>query len=515
MNVVLYMRYSSDRQTEQSIEGQQRVCMEFCRRENHTVVGTYIDRATSAFKETEKRLEFNRMIKDSEKHQWEGVVVYKLDRFARNRYDAATYKARLKKNGVKVISATENISDSPEGVILEAVLEGMAEFYSMELSQKITRGMRESAFKCNSVGGNVCLGYKIENGKYVIDEAEAQIVREAFRRYAEGESVTEICDTFNRKGYRTKRGGRFNKNSFHAMFKNERYIGVYKYQDIRIDDGMPRIIDNDTFEKVGKMLKQTASAPARKKATVDYLLSGKLFCGHCGASCVGECGKSANGRLYYYYSCGNRKKNGSCDKKPMKKDYIEKLVAEEAVRLLTPEMIEKLADMAIEQNRKDMEGGGLIPALEAELKDLEKKGRNLYKLVENGIESKELFDRIRELEELKKDARTRLKEARDSLHVIVLEREHVIWWLTRFATRDDKKFVIDMFVNSVTVWDEPDGLKMTTVYNLTNDNTRTVNITDDCSDLASVCPPKEYYPNTFVFFDTFFAYTRQYFTPRR
>ena len=147
MDVVLYMRYSSDRQNEQSIEGQRHVCEEFCRASGFTIRGEYVDRALTATKDAEKRLEFQKMIKDSEKGLWQAVVVYKLDRFARNRFDSATYKARLKKNGVRVISATENISDNPEGIILESVLEGMAEFYSKELAQKITRGMHESALK--------------------------------------------------------------------------------------------------------------------------------------------------------------------------------------------------------------------------------------------------------------------------------------------------------------------------------------------------------------------------------
>jgi len=516
MNVVLYMRYSSERQTDQSIEGQDRVCMEFCRREGYNVVQKYIDRATSAFKDTEKRLEFNRMIQDSDRCQFQAVVVYKLDRFARNRYDAATYKARLKKNGVKVISATEAISDSPEGVILEAVLEGMAEFYSKELSQKITRGMRESAYKCNSVGGTLPLGYKIENGKYVVDEAGAQIVREAFRRYAAGETVTEICDSFNNKGYRTSKGNRFNKNSFHAMFKNERYIGVYKYKDIRIEGGMPQIVDTELFETVQRMLKKTADAPARHKSVVNYALAGKLFCGHCGASFVGECGKSKNGSRYYYYSCGNRKKYGSCHKKPLRKEYIEKLVAEEAVKLLTPDMIERLADMAIKQNREDMQCGGIIPAIEAEIKDLEKRSANMYKLIERGIESEDIFARIKELEEQKADAKRRLSETQAEMNVIVLEKDHVVWWLSKFATGRDaddpeyQRYIIDLFVNSVTVWDDPDGgLKMTTVYNLTDDKTRTVK----CSDFASDGPPLGVNPNTYVFFLRQFAYTRLINTP--
>ena len=137
----LYLRYSSSNQTEQSIEGQMHVCQDFCKRHNIRIVEMYIDRATSASKDIEKRVEFLKMIKDSEKGNFNAVIVYKLDRFARSRYDSATYKYRLKRNGVQLISATENITQDPEGIILESVLEGMAEFYSAELSQKINRGM--------------------------------------------------------------------------------------------------------------------------------------------------------------------------------------------------------------------------------------------------------------------------------------------------------------------------------------------------------------------------------------
>ena len=521
MNVVLYMRYSSDRQTEQSIEGQERVCMEFCKREGYTVVEKYIDRATSAFKDTEKRHEFNRMIKDSDRRAWEAVIVYKLDRFARNRYDAATFKAKLKKNGVRVISATENISDSPEGVILEAVLEGMAEFYSKELSQKITRGMRESAYKTNSVGGSVPLGYKIQGKKYVIDEPAAEIVREAFKRYAEGETVTEICELFNKKGYRTSRGGKFNKNSFHCMFRNERYIGIYTYQDIRIEGGIPAIVDREMFSKVQKMMKQSSKAPARKKATVDYMLAQKLFCGHCGSVMVGECGRSATGRTYYYYSCGNRKKNGSCNKKPLKKDWIEHEVARAAVSLLSPAKIEELADMAIAQNRKDIAADKKSPPLKAEVKDIEKRIKNLFRLVEEGADSPALAQRLSDLEAQKKDCEQRIAEAQSEY--IILEKEHVIWWLSKFAGLNDpddpesRKSIIDLLVNSVTVWDDEDGgYTLTIVYNLTDGNTQTIRLNGrKSSDLGILSPPSEYNPNTFVFFDTFVAYTRQYFTPRR
>ena len=145
MKAVIYARYSSDRQTEQSIEGQLRECQEFAEKEGIIIINNYIDRAISG--KTDNRPAFQQMIADSSSHEFEYVIVYKLDRFARNRYDSAIYKAKLKKNGVKVLSAKENIMDSPEGIILEGLLEAMNEYYSAELSQKIKRGMRENRIK--------------------------------------------------------------------------------------------------------------------------------------------------------------------------------------------------------------------------------------------------------------------------------------------------------------------------------------------------------------------------------
>ena len=515
MDVVLYMRYSSDRQTEQSIEGQNRVCMEFCKQNGYNIVDRYIDRATSAFKDTGKREKFQKMIKDSEKGLWQGVVVYKLDRFARNRYDSATYKARLKKNGVKVISATENISDNPEGVILEAVLEGMAEFYSKELSQKITRGMRESAYKCHSIGGHIPLGYKIVDKKLVIDEPGAQIVREAFDLYANGSTVADICETFNNKGYRTAKGAAFNKNSFKAMFRNERYIGIYTYKDVRIEGGVPAIIDKDTFETVRSRLSVNAEAPARGKAKVDYLLAQKLFCGHCGASMTGDSGTSKTGEVHNYYTCSTRKRFRTCDKKSLKKEFIEQIVAEDAMAFLSPEKIEMLADMAIKQNQEDLENDEIIPALRAEILDLDKSIANLLKLVEKGAESDTLATRLNDLEKQKRDCERRLIAAEDEY--IILEREHIIWWLSKFLEGDiqDEEFrrqLIDLLVNSVTVWDEPDGwYKITTVYNLVDQNTQTFRVkADSSSDLRGQTPPLEYNPNSMFFRGIVFGNTTKH-----
>lgn len=499
MDVVLYMRYSSSNQTEQSIEGQNHINTDFCNREGYNIVGRYIDRATSAFKDTDKRSEFQKMIKDSEKGLFQGVVVYKLDRFARNRYDSATYKARLKKNGVRVISATENISDNPEGVILEAVLEGMAEFYSKELSQKVTRGMNESAIKRQSVGGITPLGYKIVGKKLVIDPATAPIVKEAFQLYAEGTPIIEICNQFNNKGYRTTKGAEFNKNSFRAMFKNERYLGVYKYRDIRDENGIPAIIDKETFEKVQRRLSLNSKAPAMGKATVDYLLTQKLFCGHCGANMVGECGRGKGGKTYHYYTCANRKKHNSCDKKPIAKDVIERAVVQDTMQLLTPEIIEEIASIAVKTAEEEAMHNTILPALKAQKEEIEQGIHNLVKMVEKGMVSDAISSRLVELENEKRAVETRLIKASED--VVVLDKEQVIWWLGQFThgTIEDPEFrrhIIDLLVNSVTIWDDPDGWKITIVYNLTGENKKTLK----CSDLSGNPLPIEYNPNTMMVF---------------
>ena len=489
MDVVLYLRYSSDKQTEQSIEGQDRVCSAYCQANDMKIIGKYIDRALSASKHTEKRDEFLRMIRDSEKRNFDAVVVYKLDRFSRNRYDSAIYKNKLKKNGVKVISATENISDSPEGIILESVLEGMAEFYSKELSQKVTRGMNETALKGNSCGGHIPLGYKIENKKFVIDPSTAPIVKEAFERYAAGETVAEICNAFNNRGFRTAKGSAFNKNSFASMFSNERYIGVYRYKDVRIENGIPAIIDKSLFEGVQRRLKKNACAPSRGKAKVEYLLAQKLFCGHCGSSMTGECGTNRNGDKYNYYTCSKRKRFHSCDKKNVPKEKIEEFVATKTLELFTPEKIEEFADIAVKQAEREAREDTLIPTIEKEIDKVEKSIDNLLKLAERAPDSKSLANRLIELEDQKKAAQRRL--AIESSKVPILEKSHVMWWLNEFTKgdiRDEhfKRQIFDMLVNSVTVWDEPDGWKITIIYNLLSDVPRTYR----CSDLTATGSPK-------------------------
>ena len=223
MKAVIYARYSSDSQTENSIEGQLRECKEYAEKNNITIHSSYIDRALSA--KTDNRPEFQRMIKDSAKRLFDIIIVWKLDRFARNRYDSAHYKSVLRKNGVKVISATEAIAEDSTGILLESLLEGYAEFYSAELSEKVGRGMTENALKCKFNGGTIPFGFIIDSEQHFqVDPAAAPVVLEAFTRYDKGSTMQELVNLFNERGLRSARGGKFSLNIINRLLKNDSVI---------------------------------------------------------------------------------------------------------------------------------------------------------------------------------------------------------------------------------------------------------------------------------------------------
>lgn len=280
LTAVIYARYSSDNQREESIEGQIREVTAFAEKNGIRVLRHYIDRAFSA--KTDNRPEFQAMIKDSGKKLFDLILVWKLDRFARNRYDSARYKAALKKNGVKVVSATEVISDGAEGIILESVLEGYAEYYSADLSEKVIRGMTENALKCKYNGGTMPIGYIIDQDRHFqIDPVTAPFVLKAFELYDSGSTMKQVLDFLNGQGVRNTRKQPLTFGSVETLLKNRRYIGEYRYRDTVIPDGIPAIVPEDLFDRVQEKLAKNKKAPARHKAEDDYLLTTKLFCGYC------------------------------------------------------------------------------------------------------------------------------------------------------------------------------------------------------------------------------------------
>ena len=470
---VIYARYSSDNQRDASIDQQIKACMNFARQEEYAVIRTYEDRALTG--KTDKRPSFLRMIKDSAKGEFRYVIVYTLDRFSRNKYDSAIYKQKLKENGVRVVSAMEHITDDPSGVLLESLLEGMAEYYSKELSQKIHRGLNDNAEKC-IVNGSIPLGYRRgPDGRAEIVPEEAETVREIFRRVLEGEQLIRIAEDLNRRGIRTKKGALWNKSSFNRILSNERYIGVYLYKEHRIEGGFPVIVDKDTFDSAQVFIKGKPKArggTARRRCKGDtYLLTGKLYCGECDSPMSGISGKSQAAEPYYYYICTKKKYEKGCHKKNVPRDQIEDQITRQIMEILNDdEILEWMADRAMEHLESERNTAEL-EALRTQLQEAVRKRDNLRKNMETGevmpIVMQWLHERQQEIDELT----VRIK-ALEKMAWTDITRDMILSYLEtlRDGDAEDKGFqetLINAFLIRAYVFD--DG-RLKLIFNCTKEH---------------------------------------------
>ena len=471
MTAVIYARYSSDNQREESIEGQIRECTAYAEKNGITIVKHYIDRAISA--KTDNRPEFQQMIKDSGKKLFDVVLVWKFDRFARNRFDSANYKMILKKNGVHLISVMEPIAEGSQGILVETLLEGMAEYYSAELALKVARGERENALQCKYNGGVVPLGFTIgkEDRLYHIDPETAPIVQEIFSRYADGEPAEKIAASLNERGLRTRTGKPFVKNSFFQIFRNRRYIGEYRYKDIVTPGGIPAIVDQDLFDRVQQRFEQNRIAHGRPaKEDVSYLLTTKLFCGKCGALMFGESGTSATGRTYYYYKCANVKRRKGCNKKTVQKEWLEELVVRETMKLIQDDAVID-AIVAEVMELQDQENTTL-PLLEKQMREVENGIENMLNAIQAGVLTNSTKSRLEKLEAQQKELEVRIAE--EKIARPRLSENQVRFWLTRFRKLDPnvkshRETLINTFVNAVYLYDE----KVLIAFNY-KDGTKTI-----------------------------------------
>ncbi len=502
MTAVIYARYSSDSQREESIEGQIRECTDFAEKNNITVLRHYIDRAFSA--KTDNRPEFQNMIKDSGKKLFDMIIVWKLDRFARNRYDSARYKAQLKKNGVKVVSATETISDGAEGILLESMLEGMAEYYSADLAEKVVRGMTENALKCKFNGGTLPIGYTIDAEQHFQpDPLTAPFVLDAFKKYDEGSTMTEIRDWLKGKGIKNTRGQAMTYNSVQHLLKNRRYMGEFKYRDVVVPDGIPALVPKDLFDRVQEKLAKNKKAPARHKAEDDYLLTTKLFCGYCGAYLCGESGTSHTGVVHHYYKCASvKKKRAECHKKPVKKQWVEDLVVDATMKMVMDDKaIEAIVSMLMElQDRENT----TLPLYTQQLNETNTAIQNLLNAIQQGILTKSTKARLEELEAAKEELETKI--ACEKLAKSKISAEFMTFWLNRFRKLDvtqlsHRKMLIDTFINAIFLYDD----RVLLTFNF-KDGTKTISFNDmntatsknSGSDLDCLAAPKQRDPNPFL-----------------
>lgn len=420
----LYARYSSDNQRSESIDAQLRAMQNYCQQNHILIVETYIDEAKSAT--TDHRPSFQKMIADSKYHQFNIILVHKLDRFARNRYDSAVYKRELKKNGVSVYSVLENLDDSPESIMMESVLEGMSEYYSQNLAREVMKGMRETALQCKHTGGKPPLGYDLNtDGKLIINQGEAEVVQQIFKMYLGNYSYSKMAEVLNKKGYRTKTGSLFRKNSFYSILRQEKYTGVYIWNrasakqngmrnnhkskalkdQVMIQGGCPNIISRSYFEEVQKKMQERAHGKAESKARRYYMLGGKGFlqCGICGKSMTGTVRKS-HGKTYITYQCPSHKAK-QCETKEVRADRLNLIVAQQLAELFFREdRLKDWENLFQSDIRDDPENKGL----KNRIRGIDKKMENILQNLEYVV-SKALTQRLDELTRKKEELESKLK----------------------------------------------------------------------------------------------------------
>ena len=456
MRAFIYGRFSSHKQQELSIEAQIDICREYAEKHNITVVGEYVDRARSA--RTENRADFRRLIRDACTGVVDCVLVWRYDRFFRDRAESALYRKQLEAAGVHLISVTEFIPDGSAGVITQGMIETVAEYFSAKLSEDVTRGMNKAAQHCQITGG-APLGYRPgPNKRWQIDPVGAELVKRCFEWYDSGKSMGELADHFNKEGHKTAKGNSFNKSSFTTILRNKKYIGIYEYDGtVSIAGGVPRIIEDDLFFRVQRKLDANRHRPGAYKAEVPYLLSGKLFCGKCGSPMTGTAGTGKSGVRHYYYICNNRRAK-KCDKKNVRLDLIEEAVLQSALDVLTDDNISYIS---AEVERRCSENSGnkaLVASLRVQLTEVEKQLKNIGNAIAQGIITETTKQMLMDAEADRAALRKQIDRATVQASLEV-KAEAVACWLDDFRHGDRKspefrKDVFGALVHSVFVYDD-------------------------------------------------------------
>ena len=484
LRAVGYARFSSDNQRQESIDAQLRAIREYCSRKNYILTNTYEDAALSGT--NDKREAFLKMIADSHQGAFDIVVVHKLDRFSRDRYDSAYYKRELRKNKVHLNSVLENLDDSPESVIMEAVLEGMAEYYSKNLAREVRKGMNENALKCMSTGGAPPFGYSLTNEKkFEINEMEADGVRLIFRRILEGKGFDTIIHELNHLGYKTRNGNQFAKNSISSIIRNEKYKDVYVFNKssakdyegkrnshlyksdediIRIEGGIPAIVSETDFDAIQAIIKGRQRKTASASAKEVYLLSGRIFCGECGKSYIGNrkfAGRGKTKHCTYRCNTRERKTSDACTNKEIRREYVERFVLERLSDVIfdekrIPTLIKKYSEYV---TKTDKDAQSKLMVLQKQKTDIDRKLNNLVSLIADTA-NPSLMAGLEKLEKEKRDIETLISKTEYSAGVILLPEAKLkeafenARWLFLQGTLPQIRQLIALYVQKVIIHKE-------------------------------------------------------------
>ena len=441
-----YARFSSSNQQETSIDAQLRAIRDYCAREGVTIIQEFVDEAKSAT--SDNRPGFRAMFQALDSRTVDYVIVHKLDRFSRDRYDSAYYRRIIRKAGARLVSVLEPLDDSPESVILESMLEGMAEYYSKNLARETMKGLRERALQCKHTGGAPLYGYKVNADKtYRIDPLEAAVVKEVFRRYADGERYEDIAAAV---AGRKKLG----KSAINSMLSNEKYHGVYIFgrqtraahnsraikpdsEIVRIPGGVPQIIDDDTWARAQERLHDTKRRAAAK-VNHFYLLQGKVVCGVCG-SVMGVFTSSRAGYEYGYYRCPKRCGMPSC-----RSDKLDEAILESFSRSI------KIDEPTIQRFLRAMPPEDDTDRIVAEeLKKTRREIKGLVEAIKAGAHHQMVLNELEQLTKKEQELQARPKQTRPGREAVIafLERMKGI----QFLPPEEQKRVIRPLIDHIKI----------------------------------------------------------------
>ena len=449
---VLYLRYSSDSQTENSIEGQRRECETYAKEKGIQVIGEYVDRAKTGM--SDERPDFQRMIRDSFSKDFGNVIVWKSDRFARDMADAINYQRKLMDNGVRLLSVTEPNLEGPIATLMNSISLGMNQYYSEELSVKVKRGVRENVINGKQIGGKPPFGYDYDKeGHYVVNPIEGPILQDVFRMYGiEKKSIFEIVRILDSEGKRQKNGNPITHGMLERSLGNEKYVSVLQCDGARNENAIPPLVERSLWEKCQQQRKKRAHNRYRKRHTDDaYWLSGKLFCEECGGLLRGEAGTSSTGKVYSYYKCENAK-NHKCHMKPIPKEELEEEVASDLLAILSETRFAKPIANAI----CEMQGKG-SPALESiqkRLTQVDKEIANVMTAIKMGIITESTKAELLKLETEKKELEKRKDE--ESLGQRRFTREQIEMALKVLAGKSiadvrQRRALLETFVDKIVI----------------------------------------------------------------
>lgn len=468
---VAYARYSSNNQREESIDAQLRAINEFCNRERIDLLEEFSDEAQTG--KNDGRDDFQRMVNAILKGHIvvDAVLVHKFNRFARNKYDSALYKKRLREIGVRVVSVTQKIDDTPEGEMLEGFIEVIDEYYSANLALEVKKGLKENALKGKYTGGKIPYGLRVdEDGFFCPDEKTAPVVRRIFEMYADGVPKSVICQQLNEEGHRNQYGRFFNTRTIYDMLRNEKYVGVYIYRHTHEEtiklEGVIKdpIIDVELWDKV-TALRQVKNKPKFREQKRYYYMTGKAVCGCCGSTyCGAGAKKTASNNIAAYYKCsGKVKAKNGCKNTSLNKEYYEQRVLEKVTEaVFTPERVRYIAEQVYKQLEEERQKP-LIPTatLKKQLAEVKAEQAELLKIM---LKSK-LSPEILEAEETALAHKQKVLEKNikknselENSHTISVEK--IVNYINAFKVfinekKDDQhiyiKAIFDTFVNEVVV----------------------------------------------------------------